>query len=187
MGQPATRLGDSTSHGGAIISGSGDVIIDGMPAGRLGDPHACPLPGHGANAITSGYTNILINGIPAAAINDLCACGATIVTGSPTVLYGKEHRTAAAPGACNVLKTASCTSTVLECKMFDEQLRIVDQATGEPLVDYAFFVEHEGCEVVSGRTDVNGKIPRVYSDIAENYEIFLGDDALAKMEGAYYA
>lgn len=94
MGQPATRLGDSTSHGGTIISGSGDVIIDGIPAGRVGDSHACPLPGHGVNAIASGYTNILINGIPAAAISDFCACGASIVTGSPTVLYGREHRSA---------------------------------------------------------------------------------------------
>ncbi len=95
MGQPATRLGDSTSHGGAIISGSGDVIIDGMPAGRLGDPHACPLPGHTVNVVASGYTNILINGMPAAAISEICACGASIITGSPTVFYGREHGSAA--------------------------------------------------------------------------------------------
>ncbi|MFW5444270.1 MAG: type VI secretion system Vgr family protein, partial [Methylococcaceae bacterium] len=70
---------------------------------------------------------------------------------------------------------------------YDEMIQIVDSITGKPLYDYAFFVEKDGKEIISGRTNTKGELPRIYSSKPEAYDFFLGDDALAKMEGQYYA
>lgn len=82
------RLGDKTSHGGAIITGSPDVMVNGKKAARLGDSHSCPLPGHGVTSIVTGSATVMINGQPAARVGDVTGCGATIVEGSDTVFTG---------------------------------------------------------------------------------------------------
>ena len=82
------RLGDKTSHGGVIITGSPDTRVNGRPAARLGDLHVCPLPGHGTAAILTGSGTVKINRRPAARVGDRTACGAMIVTGSGDVYTG---------------------------------------------------------------------------------------------------
>lgn len=95
----AARIGDSILphdcwSGGVISSGSGDVLINGKPAARIGDsgtPHTwtCPdsKPPHGV-VISSGSGSVLINGKPAARIGDGTACGSSISAGSGNVLIG---------------------------------------------------------------------------------------------------
>ena len=83
MGRLQTRLGDMTSHGGVIITGASRTFVNGRPLARLGDLHACPIPGHGVNPIVSGSPDTITEGRPNARIGDVTACGAVIVTGSP--------------------------------------------------------------------------------------------------------
>nr|GFA74481.1 hypothetical protein [Tanacetum cinerariifolium] len=52
------RIGDSTTGGGTVKSGSDSMIFDGLGAARVGDIVVCPLPGHGANAIAEGNAGI---------------------------------------------------------------------------------------------------------------------------------
>ncbi|MGP4763557.1 PAAR domain-containing protein, partial [Klebsiella pneumoniae] len=49
--------------------------MSGKPAARLGDPTACPVPGHGTNPIAVGSPNVLFDGLPAARQGDPSACG----------------------------------------------------------------------------------------------------------------
>lgn len=49
--------------------------MSGKPAARLGDPTACPLPGHGSNPIAAGSPDVLFDGLPAARLGDVSACG----------------------------------------------------------------------------------------------------------------
>lgn len=88
----AARFLDSTSHPGLLLQGSTNVFINLMPAARLGDLHIClmpPLAGpHGGNPIVKGSATVTINGLPAARQFDSTGCGATILTGSPTVIIG---------------------------------------------------------------------------------------------------
>lgn len=81
--QPRARLGDSTDHGGIIVSGSPTVLIDGLPGARVTDTHVCPI--HGSNPIVTGSAVWSNDGLPVARVGDQTACGATIVTGSPVV------------------------------------------------------------------------------------------------------
>lgn len=99
--KPAARLGDTTSHGGAIAIGSPTVLINGKPAARVTDFATSPLvipagfgtiPCVGGPILPPGAVTVLIGSLPAARVGDLgtTACGLpqTIVQGSPNVQIG---------------------------------------------------------------------------------------------------
>lgn len=98
MGQPAARVGDTTSHGTPLGPGPGctTVLIGSMPAWRAGsDTHICPLVDgvkpHVGGVVAVGSTTVFIGGLPAARVGDsLVEPGApnSIVTGAFTVLIG---------------------------------------------------------------------------------------------------
>ncbi len=98
MSKPAARMGDTTTHGGAIVAGCPTVLIGGMPAARMGDMHTCPMvtPGvppvpHVGGPITMGSATVLIGGQPAARMGDMATCTGppdAIAAGCPTVLIG---------------------------------------------------------------------------------------------------
>ncbi len=97
MGKPAARLTDMhvcpmvtgvVPHVGGPIIGPGcpTVLIQGLPAARLGDMLTCVGP---PDTIIMGSTGVLIGGQPAARIADPCAHGGMIVLGCFTVLIGE--------------------------------------------------------------------------------------------------
>lgn len=88
MGEAQARLGDTSDHGGTIITGAARTLANGIPAARKGDLHSCPIPGHGVTAIVTGSENTDIEGQPAARVGDTTDCGAIITSGSPDTLVG---------------------------------------------------------------------------------------------------
>ena len=72
MAKPAAALGDVAAHGGAIATGSSNVLIGGRPAPRVGDTIMCPL--HGPGVVSLGSFTVLINGMPAARMGDITGC-----------------------------------------------------------------------------------------------------------------
>jgi uncharacterized Zn-binding protein involved in type VI secretion len=90
---PATRVGDTTVHGGTVTGpGVATVLIGGQPACVAGDMHACTIPpntGHlPVSAFPSGSTKVMIGGRPAIRVGDTAICGATAAVGAPTVMIG---------------------------------------------------------------------------------------------------
>ena len=98
MGQPAARVGDTTSHGTPLAPGPGcsTVMIGNMPAWRvLSDTHACPLSDgpkpHAGGVVLVGSLTVMIGGLPAARMGDsVVEVGPpnAIVLGDTTVLIG---------------------------------------------------------------------------------------------------
>lgn len=99
MGKPAARIGDLTSHGGTIVTGSANVFFNGMPAANALSKHVCPMvtmgtppiPHVGMVAIPIGALTVLINGVPAIIMGDMFSCvgpPASVVLGSPNILIG---------------------------------------------------------------------------------------------------
>lgn len=88
MGAAIARLGDSSNHGGQIISGASRTLVNGRPAARKGDQHFCPLEGHGVTPITTGSDRTMIEGQLAARVGDSVGCGAVITSGSPDTEAG---------------------------------------------------------------------------------------------------
>jgi len=82
MARPQARLGDISSHGGVIITGAIRTVVNGRPVARMGDLHACPIPGHGVTPIVTGSLDTVTEMMPNARLGDVTACGAVIVTGS---------------------------------------------------------------------------------------------------------
>ncbi|MDX5631154.1 MULTISPECIES: PAAR domain-containing protein [unclassified Brenneria] len=73
-------LGDSTDHGGKVITASSTLYYEGIPAALAGDLVACPLPGHGVNPIIEGCNTMQDNGKAVAVNNCLCQCGCRVLT-----------------------------------------------------------------------------------------------------------
>lgn len=91
-----TRVGDAnTGHDACppttLTSGSPNVFINGIPAGRVGDPyapHGCIVHPSHVGTISSGSGTVFINGIPAGRIGDSVSCGGSVAVGSPNVFVG---------------------------------------------------------------------------------------------------
>ena len=98
MGKPAARIGDmhvcpkvdpgpKPHVGGPVAAGPGNVLINGIPAARVGDKLVCCGP---PDTITEGSPTVLINGKPAAFLGSGTAHGGSITIGSANVLIGIE-------------------------------------------------------------------------------------------------
>ena len=77
--------------GGVLVVGSPTVLINGVPACRMGDvgtPHFKPANPPHPNLVAVGSSTVLVNGIPLARMGDLMTCGSMIAAGSPNVIAG---------------------------------------------------------------------------------------------------
>jgi len=74
-------------HVGGPVVGPGcpTVIIEGMPAARVGDMLVCVGP---PDSIVAGSASVMIGGMPAARLGDSTAHGGEIIVGAPTVMIG---------------------------------------------------------------------------------------------------
>lgn len=92
----ATRLTDNnTGHDAcpavALASASGNVIINGLGAGRVGDSyasHGCKDHSAHSGVIASGSSSVFINGIAAGRVGDSVSCGGSVAEGSDNVIIG---------------------------------------------------------------------------------------------------
>ncbi|RJG06128.1 PAAR domain-containing protein [Noviherbaspirillum cavernae] len=81
MTQAFIVIGDSTSHGGTVVSGAATTDTQGKRIARVGDKVTCPIKGHGGTTvIASGDPTVIIDGSPAARHGDKTACGATLIS-----------------------------------------------------------------------------------------------------------
>lgn len=82
MTKPFIVLGDSTDHGGTVISAAATTGTYGKGIARVGDKVTCPRKGHGGTTvIATGDPTVIIDGQPAARQGDVTACGATLISG----------------------------------------------------------------------------------------------------------
>ena len=92
----ATRLGDNcTGHDACppvpLVTASGNVIINGMGAGRVNDlyaVHGCDIHPPHQDFIASGSSSVFINGIPAGRIGDPVVLAGAVAAGSGSVNIG---------------------------------------------------------------------------------------------------
>jgi len=77
-----TLVGDGSSHGGTVITGSSTVRNQSKGLVRNGDLHSCPQPGHGTTSISSTTVKLRINGQRVVVNGCVAGCGAVILPGS---------------------------------------------------------------------------------------------------------
>ncbi|BET61535.1 PAAR domain-containing protein [Yersinia pseudotuberculosis] len=71
-------IGDKTTHGGQVLSGSGKMKFAGIGVARLNDPVSCPQ--HGNTFIIEAHPSFKDNGIPVAFHGHHCGCGCTLIS-----------------------------------------------------------------------------------------------------------
>jgi uncharacterized Zn-binding protein involved in type VI secretion len=84
------RLGDTSDHGGVVISSAAETYVDGILVARVGDLHSCPIPGHGITPIINGSGNFYSENNITAVVGSVAGCGAVIITGSPNTFAPLE-------------------------------------------------------------------------------------------------
>lgn len=77
------RVGDKTTGGGTVLSGSAALCFGGISVARVGDAVFCPLPGHGRTVIAQGHPTYKENGVPVAFNGHLCECGCALISSLP--------------------------------------------------------------------------------------------------------
>src|SRR5579863_79860 len=94
-GFPAARLTDQTAHGGFVMVGCPTVMMDFLPASRIGDMHVCPmltvLVPHVGGPFVLGSFTVLVGGVPQSRVTDMLICVGPpdiLAMGSPTVMVG---------------------------------------------------------------------------------------------------
>lgn len=74
------RIGDTSTHGGAIVTSASKSHCEGPLIAREGDILNCPL--HGPNPIVGHSTKLMCEGKFVARHGDATACGATLISGA---------------------------------------------------------------------------------------------------------
>lgn len=88
----AATIGSPTSGGGAVTSGSSNVLIGGVPAAHLGDTATCLFLGiPTVGTILQGSPSVRINGQPAARV------GSPVGTPTPCVISGGNNSVSVGP------------------------------------------------------------------------------------------
>ncbi|MFC5475130.1 PAAR domain-containing protein [Paraherbaspirillum soli] len=192
MAKEAARVGDPLSHGGSITKGSSNVFINGKPAAYVTSEAACSADGK--QTISKGSATVFINGKPAVRVNDTASCGATVTSGSSNVFIGDGGSPIHPDVAAYILSRQQTPMSFAElaallgvvpfgmervsaADCFDEQVHLLRSGGSAGL---PFFIETADGRQFSGQLDAEGKLPRVATEGLENYDIYWGDDALAK-------
>ncbi|WP_074388787.1 PAAR domain-containing protein [Mangrovibacter phragmitis] len=74
------RVGDKTTGGGIVVSGSNKMKFGGVGVARLNDPVICPIPGHTPSFISEGHLTMKDNGLPVAFHGCKCSCGCSLIS-----------------------------------------------------------------------------------------------------------
>ena len=74
------RLGDTGTHGGAVVSSASKWKCEGALIARKGDIYACPI--HGPNPIVGSSSKFKCEGAYIARHGDATLCGASLISGA---------------------------------------------------------------------------------------------------------
>jgi uncharacterized Zn-binding protein involved in type VI secretion len=95
MGMPACTITSQTAHGGIVMVGFPTVLINFMPASRIGDMHVCPMVTgiipHVGGPFILGSPTVLVGFVPQSRVTDQLVCVGPpdiAMMGAETVLVG---------------------------------------------------------------------------------------------------
>lgn len=184
-------IGDKTSHGGTVITGSPLSATEGKAWARVGDMVTCPRC-KGVFPIAQGDACFTDDGHAVAYDGCKTACGATLI--SSQMLTWTEPVSGAAPGegssaASDTLRDGfGLVATGLASTYQDERegssnrfrgrFQLVDATTGEPVSGQAMRVRSTGGQYITGDTDAGGYTPWVERDANEAlaFDLVQGDE-----------
>jgi uncharacterized Zn-binding protein involved in type VI secretion len=154
-------LGDKTSHGGVVVSGSPTSSWHGIPIVRKGDKVTCPKCKPHIFVVSEGFEHRLDFGLPMSVHGHKTSCGATLI---------------AAGANANQIEAAMAFVNNKPVK-YDRKFQILDDVTKEPMAGYKYKI-HIDENIIEGVTDAQGMTQLAESDapLSVKIEVF-GKDA----------
>ncbi|WP_217477781.1 PAAR domain-containing protein [Stutzerimonas stutzeri] len=160
--------------------------MSGKPAARLGDPTACPIPGHGTNPIAAGSPDVLFDSLPAARMGDASACGGAmagavtptvLINGKPAAVLGSvgSHGNVVIGGSGTVIignthtPPAFVPPTALAIASHSQCILVEDQ-DGNPLQGIPYRLRNPQGEWIDGYTDSAGRTQRIYGNAGDSID-----------------
>jgi uncharacterized Zn-binding protein involved in type VI secretion len=147
------RLGDSTTHGGKVITASPNAFYEGIPIARVGDQVSCPKC-KGMHTIVTGAPHAFDHGAQIACDGDLVSCGAKLI---------------ARNGLGNIPGDSFASSP--DSKNYAEDFQIM--CDGSPLAGIPYRILAEGDSAVSGDTDDSGKTHLSVGESKKQVDLYL--------------
>lgn len=168
---PFIVVGDRTSHGGVVISGSETTEVEGKRVARIGDQVTCPRKGHGSvTTIVTGDLTAIIDGRPLARHGDKTACGATLISGQVLAYVDKSGGDGEAAASALGHVAASQAGNSPLTSGYDQHFSLIDETTGKPLANRAYRIKWTG-GIIEGRTNEAGLTSKVKADLPEEVTI----------------
>ena len=155
------RIGDPTSHGGTVLSGSPYRILYKKNVARMGDIVSCPQNGHTNCVIIEGDPSWLVDGKPVALEGHLTSCGAVLFSTLKEVDRSYEGAEAASTGG-GVTAAAKKLTTQVTPK-FDEQIRFF-WPDRNVMAETRYKLTLADGSFISGTTDAAGKTKRIETE-----------------------
>lgn len=175
--------GDATTAGGHV-TGATDMrlAINGKAIALEGDEVYCPACKTAGRILCVGpRQNNWFHGRKDALNNDLCLCRCDpkpqLINSTTRMSHRISHETLVAQGFA---KHPAQTGFEGESGRFDEQVSFCPPVSGGDLAGLPFFIETANGRRFSGVLDEQGTLPRISTEDLGRYEIFWGDDALAR-------
>lgn len=155
-------LGDRTTGGGSVITGSPHTDINGSKVARLYDKATCPRH-QGIFPIISGCDlTTIIDGQPVALDGAKLSCGCSVLAGTQNIVFVEHHPPAhthisnpvfptiqpkADPGACSDIRDTQ----------FNEGFILHSEFSGQPLSNRNYRIIHRDGSIEFGTTDTDGR------------------------------
>ena len=127
MSRPVIVVGDRTSHGGVVLTGSPFSDVNGKGIARIGDKVTCPQKGHGSvTTIVTGDLTDMIDGSPVARHGDKTACGATLIS-SQMLTYVDEGSDSGGRASTTLSRSAQSQAAASSAIASDMQIDELEQ------------------------------------------------------------
>ncbi|MCA8320092.1 PAAR domain-containing protein [Burkholderia cepacia] len=153
MGSAFIREGDTTSHGGRVISCTSTNIVFGKPLALEGDMVSCPKCGGVYPIVGVRIRSMTFGGRAVATDGDKTACGATLIAsqGMATV-----EPTSGAGGSVGPGKSVIAQTAPQDDGAFRGRFQLVDDKTRTPLANHPYTATSSDGQTIQGTTDANG-------------------------------
>ena len=173
MSRAVIRLGDFTSHGGRVIEATARMTIDGIPVALWGDHCSCPILGHDNCVICEGEVQAMFDGRPVALEGHKTSCGATLIPSQKDRCDCMPITQKVAARTVNAARAGNTAMKDIHEAIYDEQIQLMDPASGESLINEEYEIQTESGEIYRGITDSEGKTLRVQTDGVEQLSLYL--------------
>ncbi|MCE7032938.1 PAAR domain-containing protein [Lysobacter sp. GX 14042] len=187
-------MGDPTSSGGKVITGSPFTDIDGKPVARVNDSATCPKH-QGSFLIVDGDTTTLIDGQPVALHGSKLSCGCSVMgveqvrvfldAGGGRAASARPKRSihaastgpATMQGLIAAMRPPEAANAAADDGTFSETFILRSAETGKPLAHRAYRILRSNGTNEQGTTDRAGATHLVTSGKSEVVRIELGEEA----------